>query len=321
MRKITYILIIFLISKTIWSQSINDETWNHHVHIFSPLLLDNLRINTESSRLIQGANELYTNIDTIMNKAISDRIVLISAGYGYSKELKTEEQLARLLSAENDYLFEAYNLYKERIFPFVGIDPSESYSLEELKRCYFLFDKFGIKLHFHSSKIELLNFVEIERIKPIFQFASSNRIPLLIHFKNHNKNFGKEDVEAFFKNLTNKKNKLTIIFAHTSGDGIINEKTREIATEILKINEEYQQNIYFDISAAIWDKYLNNYELSDKDKRELLNEIGFEKIIYGSDYPATEFESFRQRLKYRLNLTDEEFIQITTNSPLKEYAR
>jgi len=280
-----------------------------------------LRKDKQGIELIQGPNELYINIDTIMSKVKSDKVVLISTGYGFKKEGKNEKELIKLLKEENDYLFQACSKYEKRIFPFIGIDPTEDYSFKEILRCSTKFDKYGIKLHFHSSKVELLDAVVVKKMKSIFDYASTENIPLLIHFKNHKSDFGKMQIESFFQNYTNKNKPLTIIFAHTGGDGMINEKTKEIVKEILTQNNKYNQNIYFEISTAIWDRYVKQYEITDAEKYELLNEIGFDKIVYGTDYPAREFETYAEQLKYRLNLTNKEIEMIKTNSPLNEYAR
>jgi len=321
MKTITNISIILMTVISCNSQESKSNTWNHHVHIFSQNLLTDLRGEKSGSELIQGPDYLYSNIDTIMSKVIADNIALISTGYGYKKELKSQEELASLIKYENDNLLEAYKKYKDRIFPFIGIDPTESYAIEEVKRCNKLFDKFGIKLHFHSSKIELLNPNEIKIIKPIFDYAIVENIPLLIHFKNHQDDFGEKHINSFFDNLISPKNPLTIIFAHTGGDGIINSKTEETVRTILRLNKEYKQNIFFEISTAIWSKYIKQYEIEDDKKQELINEIGINRILYGTDYPAREFKSYYNLLKYRLKFTDGELNTIRTNSPLNEYAR
>ena len=316
-----FIVIIILSISSLYSQRPIGTTWNHHVHLFSKSLLDELKKEKQGIELFKGSIEQYCDIDTIMSKVKSDKILLISTGYGFSKEENNNRELKDLLQQENDFLFNAYSKYENRIFPFIGIDPTESYSLEEIRRCHTKFDKYGIKLHFHSSKVELLDTVEVKIMKPLFDFARVVNIPLLIHFKNHESDFGKSQIESFFQNYTNKNSPLTIIFAHTGGDGLINEKTKEIVKEILTQNQKYNQNIYFEISSAIWHSYVKQYEISDVEKYELLKEIGFDKIIYGTDYPARAFDSFTAQLKYRLNLTDKELDMIKKNSPLNEYLR
>ena len=102
---------------------------------------------------------------------------------------------------------------------------------------------------------------------------------------------------------------------------MINEKTKEIVKGILKQNVEFKQNIYFEISTAIWDKYIKQYELTDSEKKQLLHEIGFDKLLYGTDYPARQFDTFPKRLKHRLKFTEEEFTELKTNCPLEKYAR
>lgn len=314
-----YIIFLLLVANTLFSQCKDDNTWNHHIHLFSPSLLEDLRKEPSGSEFLKDEDPLYSDIDTIMSKVRCDKIVLISTGYGFRKEGKSGAQLNKLVEEENDFLFKSYGKYPDRIFPFIGIDPLEDFSLNEVKRCRKMFRYFGIKLHFHSSKIDLLNPDTLDQLKPIFEYARMESIPLLIHFKNHQQDFGKEHIASFFENLMNSHEALTIIFAHTGGDGLINEKTKAIVKEIIQQNKRYQQNVFFEISTAIWYSYMEKYEIEDSEKTKLLKEIGLEHILYGTDYPARDFIYFGKQLKQRLDFTDEEYNRIQTNSPLDKY--
>ena len=98
------------------------------------------------------------------------------------------------------------------------------------------------------------------------------------------------------------------------GDGLITPQTIEIVSAILSYSEKSKLNLYFDLSAIVYKDFFEDFEVSDMEKKLLLEKVGFDRLLFGSDYPAQIYNEYILLLTERLKLSKKELRQILTNN-------
>ena len=150
----------------------------------------------------------------------------------------------------NNYVFEAYEKYPDRLIPFCRID---EHLEENLKKGFR-----GVKLHL------LYEGIDIKNIRKQLQIIEDANVPLIVHAKFANK---VKQIEQIFKYAPN----MHIILAHMGrGHLYTGEQTMDNALALRKYS-----NLYMDLSTV-------------GDLQSIINVcevIGYDRVIYASDYP------------------------------------
>lgn len=289
---------------------------DHHVHIFSPELLGQLKSHKYGAQQFKGPAHLYNNIDSIMKLNTAEKIWLISTGYAYRETVATRDIEINQQLTEQNYLSNAAFKYPNRIKPFYGIDPLKPYAIQLIKRSHKHLNFSGIKLHFQASHIDFRKNEHVEALKEIFQYTAKHQIPILVHFQNHKSDFGKSEVDYFFNYILPKELPQILIFAHLGGGGWMTEKSILITEAIMdNLNlSTIQHNIKFEISGILSDKYKDYESLEDQLKYDVLLGIGFDKLLFGSDYPLIESNSYFKMVTKRLKLSKNQIKSLRNKS-------
>lgn len=150
----------------------------------------------------------------------------------------------------NDYVWEAYEKYPDKLIPFCRIDKHLAENLNKGFR--------GVKLHL------LYEDIDIKSIKKELQIIEDANVPLIIHAKFTKK---VKQIEQIFKYAPN----INIILAHMGrGHLYTGEQTIDNALALRKY-----PNLYMDLSTV-------------GDLQSIINVceiIGYNRVIYASDYP------------------------------------
>lgn len=205
-----------------------------HMHIGLQSFCDN-----ENSQFQYNLCSTYDEIIKLMDDNKVDMAIILPIPHKDFNIKKT-----------NDYVFEAYQKYPDRLIPFCRIDEH----LEENIRKGFR----GVKLHLLYEKVDIKN------IKKELQQIEDANIPLIIHAKFANK---VKQVEQILKYAPN----LNIILAHMGrGHLYTGEQTIDNALALKKYS-----NVYMDLSTV-------------GDLQSIINVceiLGYARVIYASDYP------------------------------------
>jgi hypothetical protein len=163
----------------------------------------------------------------------------------------------------NAGILETAKPFPDNLYPFAWVDPHDSQIMSFLENN--IDNISGLKFHSSLDKIEL----GITNIlyKPYLGFANTHNLPILVHC-------GRWQETASYKfplQIAEKYPDLKIICAHLGGD---REDLKILAPKAVK--ERDLKNIWFDISATRewWTIGM------------AIDEIGADKIIFGSDYPV-----------------------------------
>ena len=225
------------------------------------------------------------------------------------------------IQSENNFLAAAANKYPDKITSFFSIDPLDETALEEAQRCFKKMGMDGIKLHFNASQVYLTEPDHVNKVAPLFEYAAKNKIPILLHFDNWHPKFGKPDVEILVDSVLSNIPALNLTIAHLGTSGGFNEKTKKVIDAFVELYKTGKipgkHRIRFDISAVALDKTSEGVaKLNDDEFVELnryLHKLGFDKLVFGTDYPLYEADEYLAILKKRVGLTDDEIEIILKN--------
>lgn len=319
MNKLFIIVCIFLFScanrgnNNIALQVSNREMNDNHVHIMSPQLIS----LWESMGIpFSKTDNYYSDIDTIFNATKAQSVSLISMAYVYSSEEfgGKSENVEEKLREENDYLAFAKTKYPNKIKAYYGIDPLQEFALTEIERCHNELKLDGIKLHCNASQVYLTESVHLGKIKSVFEYASINRIPILMHFDNSHPKFGKTDVKILADSVLAGLEYVNLQIAHFGTSGGFNHKTKDVIDAFIELFQSNhpisKHKITFDISAVCLDKDAEGVsKLTTKEFDELAEysrKLGFDRIVFGTDYPLYGSYEYLNVLIMKLKLTEDE---------------
>ncbi len=267
------------------------------------------------------ADDIYVNIDSILHYNKAQQIDLIGMGYVYTNpDYYQGTDAKEKLIAENDNLLDQAAKHPDRVTPYYTVDPLQDWALEELERCYRLSPDGGLKMHFSTSQVYLTEPVHLQKVKPIFQKAAALGIPMLLHFDNWHPKFGPPDLELLADSILQDIPAMTLKIAHFGTSGGFNDKTKRFLDTYIALREQgrflERHTILMDISAVALDKDSEGVsQLSSAEFQELNNyiyRIGIENIVFGTDYPLYNSDTYRNILIDKVGLTDRDLKAITT---------
>lgn len=205
-----------------------------HIHIGKNSFCD-----VKNSSFTHNLCSTYEEIIELMNVNKIEKAVILPIPH---KDFNIKET--------NDYVFEAYQKYPDRLVPFCRIDEHLEENLNKGFR--------GVKIHLLYEEID------IKQIKKDLQIIEDANVPLLVHAKFSNK---VKQVEQIFKYVPN----INLILAHMGrGHLYTGEQTIENAIALKKY-----PNLYMDLSTV-------------GDLQSIINVceiIGYDRVCYASDYP------------------------------------
>ncbi len=263
------------------------QVFDVHIHpIRSVISYDSLIDEMNRSGITKGVILALDLEPEILNTNLKLREEIVDDLWAYSYFINPEqllESMTKILmtgTTTNQLVADICNSDPSRFIGFGSVNPSKGkkYVSTKLEEILSLGLK-GIKLiptlqFFHPQKNKNLN--------RIFKFASKNNWPILIHtgkdpgpFEIPTLRYVQYSHPRFWKQII-KKNKVKIIFAHLGGYGVADDESWiNSALEIAKENS----NVYLDTSAV-------TYALEDPETVTKLRELGFERILFGSDHPV-----------------------------------
>ena len=289
------------------------EVSDGHVHFLSP---DLITLWKGLGIPFSKADHFYANIDSIMALSGAKRMKLISMAYVFSSAEfgGGKDEAYAAMKHENNYLAALKSKYPAAITAFYGIDPLHEHALEEIARCHHDLQLDGIKLHFNASQVYLTEKAHLAKAKEVFRYASENRLPLLLHFDNGHRKFGAPDVQILADSILAELDFADLQIAHFGTSGGFGQRTKAVLDAFCDLYERNhpatRHRITFDISAVCLDKDSDGASKLTRrgfaELAEYARKIGFDKIVFGTDYPLYNTQEYLDLLKAKLKLTDNE---------------
>lgn len=296
------------------SENIDDQTSaiDAHVHPIRGISTGETLIKEMNESGIEKAILLALDLDPDVltdNKRLKEDI--IDDFYAYSFFVNPDQLLdgmTNLLIAgqtSNQLVAEICAKYPDRFLGFGSVNPSKSkgYVKNKLKEI----DDLGLKGIKLISTLQFFFPEKNKNLKLIFKYAEKKKWPILIHsgrdpgpfeiptlrhVKSSNPRNWAKHVE---------KSKTIVIFAHLGGYGEVGLGGNNWLDSVLELAHK-NPNIFLDTSSVTY--AFNNSEIVEK-----LRNLGFDRIIFGSDTPVVHGTSMLHSKNIILNsslLSDKE---------------
>ena len=315
MKKGVSVSLFVLFAIIAFGQSVEkriEDATDAHVHILSPELI---KIWKGLGIPFSRPDEYYSDIDVILKNTGTKRIDLISMAHVFSSsEFGKFENERELVEAENSYVAAARNKYPKKVKAYCSVDPLREYALEELERCRTRLKMDGIKLHHNANQVYLTEPEHLAKVKKVFEFGAKHKTPILLHFDNSHRRFGGPDVDLLVGSILDDLRPVKLRIAHFGTSGGFSPRTKAFLdsfTEHLRTNSKLKRHrIMFDISAVGLDKDSEGVrKLTDEEWTELgeyCRKLGFDRILFATDYPLYRPSEYLEILRKRLGLTNAE---------------
>ena len=225
---------------------------DYHMHIQSKPMADVLIAITGSDTFSGNQLEEFSaeTIIALLDEAGLDRAFILSEAYILGNDLIAGPDEYNDVKKENNYLAIQCARYPERLIGFFGVNPLKEYAIEEVDRCYDELKLPGFKLHFANSNVDLNNPEHLAKIQELFAHCAEKGIPVLLHFRNDNPEFGKKDAEILINEVIAKTPGLKLQIVHLGGPGGFDNATEEVISTFI---EGYEKNKSLDKSNIVSD--------------------------------------------------------------------
>ena len=258
-----------------------------HTHVFPPQIKKNRSkyidsdpcfaiLYSEKNTKLATADELIASMD----KAGVDISVIVNIGWT-THELCVET---------NDYILESVARYPQRLIGFCTVQPhSYEAAITEIERCA----QEGIRgVGEIRPDIQLFDFRDEEVIEPLIKVIRRHKLILLTHASEpvgHNyPGKGSITPDALYPFITSYPD-LTIVCAHWGGGLPFYALMPEV--------KQAMNNVFFDTAASplLYSPQIYN---------QVIQLVGAERILFGSDYPLLAQRRLLEEIK-SLNLPEE----------------
>lgn len=291
---------------------------DHHQHLYSPVIAPASRIAPITAR----------DLVTLLDAAGIRKGVVLSQAFAFgnpNRATPVQNERGRVIE-ENDWTSREVAQVPDRLIGFCGVNPLRDYALEEIARC--AADphlRAGLKLHFGSSDVDVLNPQHVERLRAVFRAANAQDMAMVVHLRptaTLQRPYGAAQARAFIDNVLPSAPDVVVQIAHLAGAGGYDDPAVDEAlgvfVDAIAAKDPRMARVYFEVSGVA-----GVGEWRDKADRiaARIRQIGVSRVLYGSDAavgpgrkPQEAWASFRE-----LPLTREEFRTIAAN--VAPYAR
>ena len=288
---------------------------DYHQHLFSPA----------AAALVSGKPNTpgiaARDLIALLDSAGIQRALVLSMAYTWGKASRAP--VAREyehVKAENDWTAKQVGQYPDRLRAFCSFNPLKPYAIEELARCSrdpML--RYGLKLHFGNSDVDLDNPENVAQVRKVFAAANGFRMAIVVHMRpsiDKQRKYGADQARVFLNELLPAAPDVPVQIAHLAGAGGFEPATDaalKVFTDAITRRDQRLRNVWFDATVVV------RPDMSRDELQQIaacIRQIGVERVLYGSDaaaspltYPKAGWAAFRQ-----LPLTEAEFAVIASNT-------
>lgn len=287
---------------------------DYHQHLFSPDAAALVTGNPRSPGI--GARDVIALLDS----AGIRRALVLSVAYTWGKASRaTVDDEYNHVKAENDWTAQQVSQYSDRLRAFCSFNPLRPYAIDELTRCSNNPQlRYGLKLHFGNSDVDLDNPEKVAQVRRIFAAANRHRMAIVVHMRTSldlRRKYGADAARVFLNDLLPAAADVPVQIAHLAGAGgydAVIDSALSVFTDAIAKHDPRMKNVWFDATTVVLPG-MSPDELQQIIAR--IRQLGVERVLYGSDaalnplaYPKAGWEAFQ-----RLPLTEAEFRVIANN--------
>jgi len=305
------LLIAWMLPATVSAQA---PVVDYHQHLFSPA----------ASALVTGKPESRginaKTLVALLDSAGIQRAMVLSVAYTWGKASRAPvDNEYEHVKAENDWTAQQVAQYPDRLRAFCSFNPLKPYALDELARCSRDSAlRYGLKLHFGNSDVDLDNPENVAQVRRVFEAANGYRMAIVVHMRtsiDNKRKYGADQARVFLDQILPGAPDVPVQIAHLAGSGGFDatiDAALGVFTDAIAKQDPRMKNVWFD-ACVIVRPGMAAEQLQTVATR--IRQIGVARVLYGSDaavspasYPKAGWAEFR-----RLPLSEAEFRQIAGN--------
>lgn len=301
---------------------------DHHMHLLSPGCIKKLesKKNLKFDKYPPGDRSACAVLSQLEESGFV-RANVISGAYIAGSRKHWGEAGAKWIRTENDYTAEQVQLFPKILKGFASLDPFQEGYMKEIIHFHEQGKLEGLKLHFGASGIDLKRQNDLKRIENIFRISREREMDLLIHFRNNSDGWGVVEAGILINSLIKSFRGLKIQMAHLGGYGGYDKTTNEVLMTFSAAAQDdpsVMEKLWFDLSGIFLDKKDEKefYPARNPDEdllREMtanIRNLGLDRFLFGSDWPAFTISRSKEMLLERLPLETSEKEVILNNGGL-----
>ncbi len=271
----------------------NIEIIDSHVHTFAD--------DVVAGKIISSFNKIYDiEFRNPGNGTIANVLSNMEAG-GIDRTVMVNFAPPKIIHKNNMWTLETAKNSKGKLIPLVSFHPEMEGALTQYLEKYIELGAKGIKLHPMAQGFD----VRDERLDNLLKTCNERHFSILIHCgRVSNARLNEySDFECILP-VIQKYPEIPIILAHMA-DGNVER--------CLEVSKKYS-NVYFDTSIVItgYPEIIDVNEPSwpdDKEVISIINEIGAEKVLFGSDFPwGSPIHDLVRIMNFNLDISQKELI-------------
>ena len=242
------------------------------------------------------------------------RAVVLSEAYWFDSPRDAPESRSYDdVRAENDWTAEQVSQFPDRLVAFCSLNPLSDYAIKELDRCAASGRFKGLKLHFGSSAVNLLNPAHVAKVRAVVAEANRLRMPLIVHVR-RDSTYGAKDARVLLDQIVSAAPDVPFTIAHLWGGEAYSDEALTVYAHAVGSHDPHTKNLYFDIAELVLAS--GNDPIKLKKIAAHMREIGMSRILYGTDGPVSESQTPKQGWDdtlANLPLTPAEFKALASN--------
>jgi predicted TIM-barrel fold metal-dependent hydrolase len=210
------------------------------------------------------------------------RAVVLSNAYYFDPIRRGREAYAQV-QAENDWTAREVAAVPDRLIAFCSFSPLKDYAIEELERCARSGAFKGLKLHFGTSGVDLMNSDHVDRVRRVFAAANAHRLSIIVHVR-ASPDSGREHARVLLTQLLPAAPDVSVQIAHLWGGAEFAEGALAVYADAIVGKQPATARLYFDVAQIA--SVIGRDQGALKRAAAEIRRIGIERIVYGSDGPT-----------------------------------
>jgi predicted TIM-barrel fold metal-dependent hydrolase len=257
------------------------------------------------------ARDPYSAADYIaaLDSAGIRRGVVLSSAYLFAAGFRDVTDEAAKVRAENDWTAREAARYPDRLVAFCSLNPLRAYALDELANCARDPRIRGLKMHLTTAFFDFRDAAHVRKLAAVFAAANARRIPIVIHMRTMNPEYGRRDAEIFLSQVMARAPDVPVQIAHLAGWGGYPAQTDSalsVFAEAFASGDSRVKNVYFDLSA------LTGVSPSTAERIvQQVRRIGIQRMLFGIDQVGTPGQAWESLTRFPF--TPDELVRIATN--------
>lgn len=273
---------------------------DHHVHILGP---DIIRDWKALGVVFSRPDSIYVSAATLLARhgEALHSVTLVPMSHLYANPefvaaLKLDDsEVRRRVRRENRWVAEEATKHPGRAVAFCSVPALAAWALDDLAWCHDSLRTAGIKLHVASSQVDLRDETHLARLSAIASFASTRRLPLLLHVDPQRRGHDTTHIRALAEQVFQPYPELTVVVAHLGGSGGYGRWTQSVYLTLRQWLRDVERvgpprSIYFELSAVALEEESEGVPAMTAAEaarlREDLRRDSFDRVVFGSDYPV-----------------------------------